>query len=130
MYSMLSKRQIVPAAYVLAAGFGVALSVLGTDTRTLGSLVLNLVSTGAISLLVLLWCVLDARERGGELSYGFRAFIVVLAIPALIVHLVLTRQGVDRVQALIAAIGLLFGFAVTAMVASTLAAATGLAAKP
>ena len=127
---MLRKRHIVPSAYALAAGFGIALSLLGTDTRTPGTLLLNLVATGTISVMVLSWCVLDGRERGEEMSYGFRAFIVVLAIPALIVHLALTRQGAERVMAPIAAIGLLFGCAATAMVASAVMMAAGFAAKP
>jgi hypothetical protein len=52
---------------------------------------IKLVATIAYGVAMLVWCTVDSRERGIELGYGFRIFIVLLGVLALIFYLFKTR---------------------------------------
>ena len=70
--------------------FTVIASAITAGNEQLYSAV-TLIATVAYGVSILVWCSVDARDRGFPLGFGFRLFIVLFGVLALIFYLFKTR---------------------------------------
>jgi hypothetical protein len=101
---MIRSIRVVAAIPVLSIAAG-ALSTHGGSSGSLATVVL-LQSAGSVALIVL-WFLLDARERNYRASWGLRISMAALAVVALPYYLFRSRGASGGLRALAASAALL-----------------------